>query len=108
MILTLYGAESICASCVQAPSSKSTAEWLQAALSRKFGQAADIRYIDLEHPETEQDRLFCKRIKADEFFYPLLVSGDAVIGEGYIVLKTVVKYLKEQGLEDSRHISPAE
>lgn len=32
--LTVYGAEEICASCVGAPCSKDTYEWLQAAIGR--------------------------------------------------------------------------
>ena len=35
-IIEVYGANIICASCVNAPSSKDTYEWLQAAIARKF------------------------------------------------------------------------
>ena len=34
--IQVYGAEQICASCVNLPSSKDTCEWLEAALQRKF------------------------------------------------------------------------
>ena len=34
--IEVYGAEQICASCVNLPSSKDTCEWLEAALTRKF------------------------------------------------------------------------
>lgn len=99
MILTVYGTETRCASCVQAPSSKATAEWLQAALLRKFGSEIMIRYVPIEQPENEEDRQFCARILADEFFYPLLVSGETIIGEGYIELKQVVQYLINNGIQ---------
>lgn len=38
--IQVYGAEQICASCVGAPSSKDTFEWLKAALSRKYSGKA--------------------------------------------------------------------
>ncbi|WP_010631371.1 DUF1462 family protein [Sporolactobacillus vineae] len=99
MELTVYGAEVICASCVQAPSSRATAEWLDAALSREFGGQVTIRYVSILSPETEQDRVYCERIHADEFFFPLVVSGDTVLGEGFISLGPIVKFLHEQGIE---------
>ena len=34
--IEIYGADVICASCVNAPSSKDTYEWLQAAIDRKY------------------------------------------------------------------------
>lgn len=98
MELTVYGAEVICASCVQAPSSKATAEWLDAALSREFGNQVMVRYVDISTPETEQDRLFCDRINSDEFFFPLVVSGERILGEGFISLVPIKKYLYEQGI----------
>ena len=35
-VIEVFGADIICASCVNAPSSKDTYEWLQAAISRKY------------------------------------------------------------------------
>ena len=47
--IEIYGAEVICASCVNAPSSKDTYEWLQAAIDRKYpNQPYDIHYIDID------------------------------------------------------------
>ena len=41
--IEIYGADIICASCVNAPSSKDTYEWLQAAIDRKYpNQPYDI------------------------------------------------------------------
>ena len=48
-IIEVYGADIMCASCVNAPSSKDTYEWLQAAIARKYpAQPFTIRYIDIE------------------------------------------------------------
>ncbi len=41
--IEIYGADVICASCVNAPSSKDTYEWLQAAIDRKYPEST-IRY----------------------------------------------------------------
>lgn len=49
--IEVYGAEQICASCVNLPSSKDTCEWLEAALTRKFPeQNFKISYIDMFNP----------------------------------------------------------
>ena len=41
--IEIYGADVVCASCVNAPSSKDTYEWLQAAIDRKYpNQPYDI------------------------------------------------------------------
>jgi Uncharacterized protein conserved in bacteria len=106
MELTVYGAEVVCASCVQAPPSKATAEWLDAALSREFGNQVIVRYVDIFTPETEQDRLFCERINADEFFFPLVVSGDRALGEGFISLGPIEKFLHDQGMNSEDMSSP--
>ena len=46
--IEIFGAEIVCASCVNAPSSKDTYEWLQAAIGRKYPeQPYDIEYIDI-------------------------------------------------------------
>lgn len=98
MELTVYGAEDVCASCVQAPPAKATAEWLQAALARKFDGTVLVRYIDVNQPETEEDRTYCAKIIADDYFYPLVVSGGKVLGEGYVALKPIVHYCIENGM----------
>ena len=55
VIIEIYGADIICASCVNAPSSKDTYEWLQAAIDRKYpNQPYDIDYIDIESEITDE------------------------------------------------------
>lgn len=97
--IDIYGTAIICASCVNAPSSKDTYEWLQAAIDRKYpNQAYTIRYVDIEGPiENERDADYAKRIQNDEFFYPLVLINDEIVGEGYVQLKPVFAALENLG-----------
>ncbi|MGE7948409.1 YuzD family protein [Lysinibacillus sp. NPDC093688] len=97
--IEIYGTAVICASCVNAPSSKDTYEWLQAAIDRKYpNQGYDIRYVDIEGPiENERDQDYVERIQDDEFFYPLVLINDEVVGEGYVQLKPVFTALEKLG-----------
>lgn len=97
--LTVYGADIICASCVNAPSSKDTYEWLEAAIGRKFdAHQIQFRYVDIEQPsESDIDADFIEQIQNDELFYPLVTIEDEVIGEGYIQLKPVYAALEQYG-----------
>lgn len=99
-IIEVFGANIICASCVNAPSSIDTYEWLQAALGRKFPEAEiDYRYVDIEGQlENERDEDIATRIQDDEFFYPLVLVNDEIIGEGYIELKPIVNKLLSLGI----------
>ena len=98
-IIEIFGADIICASCVNAPSSKDTYEWLEAAIKRKYpNQPFTIRYIDIESPLTDaRDQNYALRIQEDEFFYPLVLINDEVVGEGYIQLKPVTDKLESLG-----------
>ncbi|WP_338651807.1 YuzD family protein [Lysinibacillus sp. Y5S-8] len=98
-MIEIYGTAVICASCVNAPSSKDTYEWLQAAIDRKYpDQTYDIRYIDIEGPiENDRDQEYAKRIQEDEFFYPLVLINNEVVGEGYVQLKPVFTTLENLG-----------
>lgn len=98
-IIEVFGADVICASCVNAPSSKDTYEWLQAAISRKYpNQPFTIRYIDFEQPLTDdRDKEWAERLQNDEYFYPLVLINDEVIGEGYIQIKPVFNALEKLG-----------
>lgn len=98
-IIEIYGANIICASCVNAPSSKDTYEWLQAAIDRKYPeQPYSIRYIDIESTlDNERDQDYANRINEDEFFYPLVLINDEVVGEGYVQIKPVFEALEKLG-----------
>ena len=97
--IEIYGADILCASCVNAPSSKDTYEWLDAAIRRKYPEYSFIiRYIDIENDSLDvRDADYAARIQDDEFFYPLVLINDEVIGEGYIQLKPVFQKLEELG-----------
>ncbi|MGE7623113.1 YuzD family protein [Viridibacillus sp. NPDC096237] len=99
--IEIFGASVMCASCVNAPSSKDTYEWLQAAIDRKYPeQPYQITYIDIEHPiEDERHNQWAERVRDDEFFYPLVLINNEIIGEGYIQLKPVFKELEKLGFE---------
>ena len=99
-VIEVYGANIVCASCVNAPSSIDTYEWLQAALSRKYPNVEfNYRYIDIEgKPENDRDANYAARIQDDEFFYPLVLINDEVVGEGYIELKPIVTKLEMLGI----------
>ncbi|MCP3032786.1 YuzD family protein [Halobacillus sp. A1] len=104
--LTVYGAEERCASCVNAPGSKETYEWLQAAIARKFQtDVLKYRYVDLHDTELEEvDRKYIDWIMEDELFYPLVVVNEKIAGEGNPRLKEVYAALEEYGLEYRKDI----
>lgn len=98
-VIEIYGAEVICASCVGAPSSKDTYEWLEAAISRKYPeQPFTIEYIDIDS-ELENDRQaeIAEQVRNDEYFYPLVLINEEMIGEGHIQLKPVFSSLEKLG-----------
>lgn len=99
--ITVYGAEQICASCVGAPSSKDTYEWLQAAIARKY-KADNVKYeyIDIHAPQDEEKhQKFVERIFEEDLFYPIVFVDDEMVAEGIPKLKTVYKELDERGLQ---------
>lgn len=102
-IIEVFGMETLCASCVNAPSSKDTFEWLEAAVSRKYpNRDFTIRYIDIEQPlQNERDQQFAEKIHSDEYFYPLVLINDEVVGEGYIQIKPVFQALERLGFTPS-------
>ncbi|MFD1708652.1 YuzD family protein [Siminovitchia sediminis] len=97
--IRVYGAEQICASCVNLPSSKETYEWLKAAVSRKFpGQPFTIRYIDIFNPPEESEaKAFSERVVEEDLFYPVVTMDGEIIGEGNPKLKDVYKKMEEHG-----------
>lgn len=97
--IEVYGADIVCASCVNAPSSIDTYEWLEAAISRKYkDQPFSITYIDIEKPQEDERRQdYATRIRDDEFFYPLVLVEGEVVGEGYVQLKPVYRELEKHG-----------
>ncbi|WP_078392128.1 YuzD family protein [Shouchella patagoniensis] len=103
--LTVYGAEQKCASCVHLPSALETKEWLEAALLRKFpDEALEFHYVDIEHPNSEEERLYAEAILNDEYFYPLLVLNGEIVAEGNPSLKQITKKVEELTTSPSREM----
>ncbi|MFJ5964681.1 YuzD family protein [Bacillus sp. NPDC093026] len=101
--LYVYGRDVRCASCVNLPSSKDTYEWLAAALKRKYpNQPFRITYVDIEQPpENERQKELSQRILEDEFFYPLVLVEDQIVGEGNPRLKDIDQEMKKYGYKES-------
>ncbi|MEH7108441.1 YuzD family protein [Bacillus sp. JJ1764] len=97
--VVLYGAEQLCPSCVNLPSSKETYEWLHAAIARKFPeQPFTITYVDIEHPPHDPKKNeFARRVMEEDMFYPVVVINDKVVGEGNPRLKTIFAELEKYG-----------
>ncbi|WP_342664286.1 YuzD family protein [Aneurinibacillus terranovensis] len=99
MVINVFGAEQLCASCVNLPSAKDTAEWLQAALDRRYGPRIIVRYVDINGELTSEDAEFANRIHAEEFWYPLVVLNGQVIGEGNPKLKDIQQVIEREGIQ---------
>ncbi|MGI8315687.1 YuzD family protein [Halobacillus mangrovi] len=99
--VTVYGAEVKCASCVNAPGSKETYEWLQAAIARKYDDnAISYQYFDIHTSDQEDaDGDLIDRLLEEELFYPLVVVEGQIVGEGNPRLKSVYKALEANGLQ---------
>jgi disulfide oxidoreductase YuzD len=97
--LYVYGAEILCPSCVNLPSSKETYEWLEAAVSRKYpNQPFVIKYVDIHNPpEDEFAKQFASRVIEEDMFYPIVLLEGNIIGEGNPRLKTIYSELEKFG-----------
>ncbi|WP_243387729.1 YuzD family protein [Bacillus kexueae] len=97
--ICVYGAEVLCPSCVNMPSSKETYEWLDAALSRKYpNQPFSITYIDIHSPPNEVEKQqMAEKILNDEYFYPLVTINGEIVGEGNPRLKNVYVEMEKHG-----------
>lgn len=97
--ITVYGAEQICASCVGAPGSKDTYEWLQAAIGRKYiTEDIQYEYIDINQPNHEKKHQdFIERIFEEDLFYPIIFVNEVMVAEGIPKLKTIYQSLEENG-----------
>ncbi|WP_110113762.1 YuzD family protein [Bacillus sp. CGMCC 1.16541] len=97
--ICIYGADVICASCVNLPSSKDTYEWLEAALGRKFpGETFQVTYVDIYNPPEDKDKQeFSHRVIEEDLFYPVVVINGTIVGEGNPKLKNVYSELEKYG-----------
>ncbi|MDQ0215174.1 disulfide oxidoreductase YuzD [Oikeobacillus pervagus] len=97
--IIIYGAEVVCASCVNSPSSKETYEWIEAAVSRKFpNQPFKISYVDIHQPqEDELKKSFCQKIIDEDMFYPVVLIEEQIVGEGNPRLKAIYAEMEKYG-----------
>ncbi|WP_342042435.1 YuzD family protein [Bacillus sp. OTU2372] len=97
--IVLYGAETLCPSCVNLPSSKETFEWLEAAISRKFpNQPFKMTYVDIFQPSGDNEKTtFATRVIEEDLFYPVVVINEKIVGEGNPRLKTIFAELEKYG-----------
>lgn len=97
--IVVYGAEQLCPSCVNLPSSKETYEWLEAAISRKYPeQPFTISYVDIFNPPADSDKKdFAERVIEEDMFYPVVLLEGKVVGEGNPKLKTIYAEMEKHG-----------
>ncbi|PKE60982.1 YuzD family protein [Macrococcoides caseolyticum] len=95
----IYGADVVCASCVNAPTSKDIYDWIQPNLKRKFPKLTfNFSYIDINNSSnlTDHDENIIEQINNDELFYPLITMDDEIVADGYIQLPQVTKFVEKK------------
>src|SRR5690625_382382 len=94
-LITVYGAEQICASCVGAPGSKDTYELHQAAIGSKYvDDSIDYEYIYInEAPAIKKHQDFVERIFEEDLFYPIVFVNEELVAEGIPRLKSIYQEL---------------
>ncbi|WP_456277815.1 YuzD family protein [Bacillus sp. AK128] len=99
--ISVFGADVLCPSCVNLPSSKETYDWLEAAISRKFpNQPFIITYVDIYDPvDDEEKKEFAQRVIEEDMFYPVVVINGEIVGEGNPRLKTIYAELEKFGYQ---------
>lgn len=97
--IIVYGAEQICASCVNLPSSKETYEWIEAAVTRKFpNQPFVFTYVDIFDPPADAEKQkFAQKVIDEDLFYPVITVNNKIIGEGSLRLKNLYAELEQHG-----------
>lgn len=97
--ITVYGREIICPSCVGAPGSKDTYEWLQAAIARKYdSNLFAYEYVDMdEKQEMKKHQDMITQMEEEDYLYPLVLLNDKIIAEGVPNIKLVFKAIDAVG-----------
>lgn len=99
--IIVYGADQLCPSCVNLPSSKETFEWLEAAIARKFAdQPFRMTYVDIHNPPDEEaKKQFAEKVMEEDMFYPVVLIENKIVGEGNPRLKTIFAELEKHGYQ---------
>lgn len=94
--ITVYGRDQICASCVGAPGSKETYEWLQAVLNRRYDASNfTYEYVDMDEKQTnEKHRKMIIKMEEEDMFYPLILLNDKIIAEGIPIAKRIFQKIE--------------
>lgn len=98
-VVNVYGRDVVCASCVNAPGSQETYEWLEALLTRKYpDNHFSFNYIDLDESEnlSDFDTSVIEQIEQDELFYPLVSINDEILQDGYVQIKPIQRWIDEK------------
>ncbi|AYU54716.1 YuzD family protein [Staphylococcus debuckii] len=97
--VVVYGADVVCASCVNAPTSKDTFDWLQALLKRKYPDINfEYTYIDFQKDTenlSDHDQQYIEQLENDELFYPLVTMDDMLVADGFIQSKQITRFVDE-------------
>ncbi|ANZ33842.1 YuzD family protein [Staphylococcus carnosus] len=97
--VVVYGADVVCASCVNAPTSKDTFDWLQALLKRKYPDINfEYTYIDFQKDAenlSDHDQQYIEQLENDELFYPLVTMDDMLVADGFIQSKQITRFVDE-------------
>ncbi|WP_347548974.1 DUF1462 family protein [Pseudalkalibacillus hwajinpoensis] len=92
----VYGAGERCASCVNLPSSEETAEWLKAALDRKYPERnIAVRYVDVHSKLSGNEAAFAAKVIDEDLFYPVVVIRNQIVSEGNPELKDLYAVLED-------------
>lgn len=100
LLVTVYGREQICASCVGAPGSKDTYEWLQAAIGRKYDTTnVAYEYIDMDADGHRPEHVeMIEQMEEEDMFYPLVLMNGEIVAEGIPHLKAIFREMDERGI----------
>lgn len=97
--VVVYGADVVCASCVNAPTFKDTFDWLQALLKRKYSDINfEYTYIDFQKDTenlSDHDQQYIEQLENDELFYPLVTMDDMLVADGFIQSKQITRFVDE-------------
>src|SRR5699024_9892121 len=92
-VLKVYGRNQICASCVGAPSSWDTFEWLQAAIDRKYDTSKmNYEYIDMDKSQkNEKEACFIEQMEEEDWLSSLVTLNGSIIAEIKPHIKKIYK-----------------